>query len=82
MEFHRWHTGAADHQLMEFCKPGLRGAAKFLGENLRIPPRHRLPALPTSRKLRLGRRRPGGIRNLHLHIIYHGSAFELELLPA
>ena len=29
---HRWHTGAADHQMMEFCKPGLRGAAKFLGE--------------------------------------------------
>ena len=34
MEFHRWHTGAADHQLMEFCKPGLRGAAKFWGKIL------------------------------------------------
>ena len=28
---HRWHTGAADHQLVGLMEPGLRGAAKFWG---------------------------------------------------
>ena len=74
---HRWHTGSADHQLVELMEPGLRGAAKFWGM---ILPRHRRIALPTSRKLRLMRRRPGRIGNLHPHMINNGSVFELELL--
>ena len=28
----RWHTGAADHQMMEFGRPGLRGGSQILGE--------------------------------------------------
>ena len=86
---HRWPRGSADHQLVGFLLGARRGKAS-LATGLSGPPTGGItgtcaaggskifgvnPA-STPPTLRLGRRRPGRIRNLHLHMIYLWISFQ------